>query len=59
MIREATPDPQQDISVGGAVPEAASAAPHQGGCNISRSMFTPATPTAVGGAGGMVKPKRF
>ena len=25
---------QQDISVGGAVPEAASAAPHQGGCNI-------------------------
>ena len=33
VIREANPDPQQDISVGGAIPEAASAAPHQGGCN--------------------------
>ena len=40
---------QQDISVGGTVPEAASAAPHQGGCNI----LTSVTLTLVGGTGGL------
>ena len=40
---------QQDISVGGTVTEAVSAAPHQGGCNI----LTPETPTEMGGAGGV------
>ena len=59
MIQEANPDLQRDISVGGAIPEAASATPHQGGCNISRSIFAPAAPTALGGAKGMVKPKTF